>query len=127
VNFDFNIYTPPLFFNQRIFGLFLCSVHGCTHLWIGKPLQHFLNETVATQQWNCNVVTCSFSLTGFLDSFIGSVNVWQQNYEMREAALPHPWNEHLSPFQKLILVRLFQPDKVSEVTEYGVSFVLMVK
>ena len=65
------------------------------------------------------MVTCSSSsFTGFLDSFIGSVNVWQQNYEMREAALPLPWNERLSPFQKLMLVRLFQPDKVSEVTEY---------
>jgi hypothetical protein len=65
------------------------------------------------------VVTWSSSFTGFLDSFIGSVNVWQQNYEKRVAALPHPWNECLSPFQKLILGRLFQPDKVSEVTECG--------
>jgi hypothetical protein len=62
--------------------------------------------------------SCSF--TGFLDSFIGSVNVWRQNYDMREAALPHPWNERLSAFQKLILVRILQPDKVSEVTKYDV-------
>jgi dynein heavy chain len=65
------------------------------------------------------MVTCSSSLTGFLDSFISSVKVWQQYYDMKKAALPHPWNERLSPFQKLILVRLFQPEKVSEVTECG--------
>ena len=66
------------------------------------------------------ITCCSSSFTGFLDSFIGSINVWRQNYEMRVAELPHPWNKRLSGFQKLILVRVFEPDKVSDVTEYGV-------
>jgi len=91
--------------------------------WISGILNKW-NEMI----WNFSVVTCSLSsFTGFLDSFIGSVNVWRQNYEMRVAELPHPWNKHLSPFQKLILIRVFQPDKVSEVVQYGVWFVLLVK
>jgi hypothetical protein len=60
-------------------------------------------------------------LTGFLDSFISSVNVWQQYYDSQDIeniVLPHPWNKCLSTFQELIIVRVFRPDKVSGVTEH---------
>lgn len=54
------------------------------------------------------------AFSGFLDSFISSVKVWQKYYDVRKPVLPHPWNELLSPFQKLILVRIFQTDKLIE-------------
>jgi hypothetical protein len=59
-------------------------------------------------------------LTGFLDSFISSINVWKQYYDspdIQNAVLPHPWNKCLSTFQEIIIVRVFHPDKVSGVTE----------
>jgi hypothetical protein len=60
-------------------------------------------------------------LTGFLDSFNSSINVWQQYYDspdIENAVLPHPWNKCLSTFQEIIIVRVFHPDKVSGVTEH---------
>jgi hypothetical protein len=68
-------------------------------------------------------------LTGFLDSFISSVNVWQQYYDspdMKNTVLPHPWNKCLSTFQELIIVRVFHPDKVSGVTEHNSEWLHVV-
>jgi dynein heavy chain len=61
------------------------------------------------------VTHCHF-FTGFCDSFITSLKAWQQYYDcpdIEKAVLPHPWNKHLSTFQKLVVVRVFHPDKVS--------------
>jgi hypothetical protein len=69
-------------------------------------------------------------LTGFLDSFISSVNVWQQYYDSPDtenAVLPHPWNKCLSAFQDLIIVRVFRPDKVGGVTEHSSGWLHVVE
>jgi hypothetical protein len=60
--------------------------------------------------------------TGFHESFSSALKEWQQYYDCTDidkVELPQPWNKRLSAFQKLITVRLFHPDKVSEVPVFN--------
>ncbi|XP_021930622.1 dynein heavy chain 12, axonemal isoform X3 [Zootermopsis nevadensis] len=55
------------------------------------------------------------AFSGFRESFSSAVKAWQQYYDypdIDKAELPDPWNKCLSGFQKLIIVRLFHPDKL---------------
>ncbi|XP_069675994.1 dynein axonemal heavy chain 7 isoform X3 [Periplaneta americana] len=52
---------------------------------------------------------------GFLTSFTNSLQEWHDYYDIQEteeADLPSPWEKTLSNFQKLIIVRVFRPDKL---------------
>ena len=51
----------------------------------------------------------------FRQSFESSVGDWKRFYDDREphkALLPPPWNEKLTSFQKMIVLRCLRPDKV---------------
>ena len=57
----------------------------------------------------------SSSLQGFRRSFSGQLGDWKTYYDDREphkAALPAPWGERLTDFQKMIVLRCLRPDKV---------------
>jgi hypothetical protein len=113
LTFDFNIHssTPP----TSLWSIALLTPHMWLLLCMKTVAAFFARNSDSTIA-ELHVVTSCPSFTGFLDSFVSSMKVWKQYYDMRKAELPHPWNKRLSPFQKLILVRIFQPDKVSAVT-----------
>ncbi|PSN57350.1 Dynein heavy chain 7 [Blattella germanica] len=55
------------------------------------------------------------SFDGFVDSFKSSLEDWKIFYkEVRpdEIHIPEPWNKKLSNFQKLMIMRIFHPDKI---------------
>lgn len=52
---------------------------------------------------------------GYKDSFRNNLRSWQIIYDSNEPEteeLPAPWENKLTPFQKLIVVRLLRPDKI---------------
>lgn len=53
---------------------------------------------------------------GFKDSFVSKINLWKEVYddlEPHNKQLPGEWSEKLSPFQKLLVVRVLRPDKLT--------------
>jgi len=51
----------------------------------------------------------------FRQHFEGNIDVWKELYDDREphvAPIPEPWNEKLTDFQKMIVIRCLRPDKV---------------
>nr|CAD7201450.1 unnamed protein product [Timema douglasi] len=56
-----------------------------------------------------------FTLSGFLESFTSSLSEWKEFYDLANphlGKLPEPWEQSLTPFQHLIIIRIFRPDKV---------------
>ncbi|KAK9875370.1 hypothetical protein WA026_007765 [Henosepilachna vigintioctopunctata] len=52
---------------------------------------------------------------GFLNHFVGNHEAWKKLYDHIEPHtidFPAPWNERLNGFMKLIVIRLFRPDKI---------------
>ena len=59
---------------------------------------------------------CYHSLQGFRKSFTEQLGGWKSYYDDKEphkAAIPAPWGEKLTDFQKMIVLRCLRPDKVS--------------
>ena len=51
----------------------------------------------------------------FRKSFEENLSEWKRYYDDREphsAILPHPWNDELTDFQKMVVLRCLRPDKV---------------
>lgn len=48
-------------------------------------------------------------------SFVGNTHEWRKIYDSKEphrAPFPAPWSEHLTDFQKMMVIRCLRPDKV---------------
>lgn len=55
------------------------------------------------------------AFSGFRKSFERNLEDWKKYYDHREphlATLPQPWNDQLSDFQKMMVLRSLRPDKV---------------
>ena len=55
----------------------------------------------------------------FRKKFESSLDDWKLYYDEKEphfAMLPQPWNDKLTEFQKMIVLRCIHPDKVSLIT-----------
>lgn len=53
---------------------------------------------------------------GFLDDFRANVTAWKKFYDLmnpQDAPIPQPWEQKLTAFQKLIVMRMIRPDKVT--------------
>ncbi|XP_059054918.1 dynein axonemal heavy chain 12 [Achroia grisella] len=56
------------------------------------------------------------AFTGFKDQFISNINKWKEVYddlEPHNKALPAGWNDKLTVFQKLLVIRILRPDKLT--------------
>lgn len=56
-----------------------------------------------------------FSLPEFLPEFRKKLNAWHAVYEHKDPhtqTFPSPWDEKLSDFQKMIVIRCLRPDKL---------------
>lgn len=69
---------------------------------------------------------------GFTDSFTSNLSRWKSFYDSTDPvseSLPHPWEETLKSFEKLIILNAIRPDKVADgfkkfvTKEMGVEFV----
>ncbi|XP_076756861.1 dynein heavy chain at 62B [Xylocopa sonorina] len=55
------------------------------------------------------------SFVDFQASFLRNLNAWKQYYDLsnpENATIPHPWENSLTTFQKLIVTRMIRTDKV---------------
>ncbi|XP_076243987.1 dynein heavy chain at 62B [Calliopsis andreniformis] len=62
----------------------------------------------------CRVHTLP-SFSSFQKNFIGNLNAWKNYYDLlnpEDSPIPSPWEQTLTPFQKLIVVRMIRTDKV---------------
>lgn len=62
----------------------------------------------------CRVQTLP-NFTNFQFSFTRNVDAWKEYYDLlnpEKAPIPEPWEEKLTPFQKLIIMRMIRTDKV---------------
>ena len=53
---------------------------------------------------------------GLTEGFRGSGNEWRviyESFEPHKVAVPMPWNDKLSVFQKLLFIRCLRPDKIT--------------
>ena len=53
---------------------------------------------------------------GFRLQFKTQLDEWRRVYDSKEPqreTLPQPWNENLTEFQKMLVIRVLRPDKVS--------------
>ncbi|XP_022919154.2 dynein axonemal heavy chain 7 [Onthophagus taurus] len=78
-----------------------------------NPSDGWLND----KSWNeiCRVSDIK-AFAGFKDSFKSQLKAWQNLYDMiepQESPIPEPWDSKLTPFQKLIIIRLLRPDKIT--------------
>lgn len=58
----------------------------------------------------------------FPKNFVDNLTQWRQFYDEtnpEDAKIPEPWETRLSPFQKLIVVRIVRPDKVTEKVKFS--------
>ena len=55
------------------------------------------------------------SFKGFKDSFVKHVDEWKTLYDSQspqDHKMPEPWEDKLTPLQKLMVLRVLRPDKV---------------
>ncbi|KAG7202889.1 hypothetical protein KM043_010036 [Ampulex compressa] len=63
----------------------------------------------------CNIDKHLLAFNGLTNDIRSNTTAWkayQESETMLDNSLPEPWNEKLSEFQKLILVRTVRPDKI---------------
>lgn len=79
---------------------------------IPNPDSSWLTE----KSWDEICRMCDFKVfQGFRDDFIRNNKEWRLIFESKEPQkqiLPSPWNEKLSDFQKMLVIRCLRPDKV---------------
>lgn len=81
-------------------------------------------DTVPPYEWVSNKTWINLQLmerlpnfTGFIESLSQNVYQWKQFCEYNRhllPALPEPWTSKLVEFQKLIIIRIFHPNKVAQ-------------
>ncbi|XP_058790035.1 dynein axonemal heavy chain 7-like [Phymastichus coffea] len=89
-----------------------------------NPASPWLPEESWREICKISLISNSNSLTAFhglTHNFASSNTKWKRNYTSRktDCSLPAPWDNKLTSFQKLILIRILWPDKIiSKVTEF---------
>ncbi|XP_075981520.1 dynein heavy chain at 62B [Anticarsia gemmatalis] len=75
------------------------------------------NDWVPDKSWDeiCRISDLP-AFKGFSDHFVKNITKWQEVYddlEPHNKPLPTPWGDKLSWFQKLLVVRVLRPDKLT--------------
>lgn len=71
----------------------------------------------------CRVQTLP-NFANFQSSFTHDIAMWKEYYDLlnpEKAPIPEPWEERLTPFQKLIIMRMIRTDKVMIAVKYSFS------
>nr|CAD7578910.1 unnamed protein product [Timema californicum] len=81
-----------------------------------NPLKNRASSWLGDKSWDelCRVTHLP-AFYGFLESFTSSLSEWKEFYDLADphlGKLPEPWEQSLTPFQHLIIIRIFRPDKI---------------
>nr|CAD7398119.1 unnamed protein product [Timema cristinae] len=81
-----------------------------------NPLKNRASSWLGDKSWDelCRVIHLP-AFYGFLESFTSSLSEWKEFYDLADphlGKLPEPWEQSLTPFQHLIIIRIFRPDKI---------------
>jgi len=114
--------------DRQEFMFFLTGGVGLDNKVCWGPAQvHCLNSTakqipnpdsswLSDKSWDEICRMCDLpAFKTFRQHFESNINVWKELYDDREphvAPIPEPWNEKLTDFQKMIVIRCLRPDKV---------------
>ncbi|KAF2899450.1 hypothetical protein ILUMI_06724 [Ignelater luminosus] len=84
---------------------------------VENPIPNPASEWLSSKSWN---EICRLDLlpafNGYRKSFEENIARWQNVYDLSEpqdSPLPVPWENKLSEFQKLLVIRTLRPDKVT--------------
>ncbi|EDV21418.1 uncharacterized protein TRIADDRAFT_60039 [Trichoplax adhaerens] len=93
---------------------------------INNPYKNPASDWLAEKSWS-DIVGCNnlSNFDGFVEHFEANTPAWESYYNSKEPQsepLPEPWNEKLSEFEKLIVLRCFRKDKVPHaIREYIIN------
>ena len=78
-----------------------------------NPASDWLPE----KSWDeiCRVETLQ-NFNGYVESFRNNLADWKKFYDLmnpQNSVIPEPWESRLSAFQKLIVMRIIRPDKIT--------------
>nr|CAD7446891.1 unnamed protein product [Timema bartmani] len=81
-----------------------------------NPLKNRASSWLGDKSWDelCRVIHLP-AFNGFVESFTSSLSEWKEFYDLADphlGKLPEPWEQSLTPFQHLIIIRIFRPDKI---------------
>ncbi|CAG2053712.1 unnamed protein product, partial [Timema podura] len=81
-----------------------------------NPLKNRASSWLGDKSWDelCRVIHLP-AFYGFVESFTSSLSEWKEFYDLADphlGKLPEPWEQSLTPFQHLIIIRIFRPDKI---------------
>ncbi|KAF5300238.1 hypothetical protein FQR65_LT09192 [Abscondita terminalis] len=84
---------------------------------VDNPTPNPAGQWLCSKSWNeiCRVDTVP-AFAGFQKSFVEKVSAWKQLYDTAEPQtfpLPPPWDIKLNTFQKLLVIRMLRPDKIT--------------
>ncbi|CAH1393775.1 unnamed protein product [Nezara viridula] len=88
---------------------------------LANPLPNIAEHWLPKSSWDeiCRVDTLD-AFREFLDHFKKNLEQWHNFYELGAPAfndIPYPWNIQLTLFQKLIVFRIFRPDRLIPMIE----------
>ncbi|CAL8109272.1 unnamed protein product [Orchesella dallaii] len=80
---------------------------------VANPAKAWLSD----KSWDelCRMIDTSPVFSNFLVEFKKKLNHWRKLYEHEEPHLQHlpkPWQNHLTDFQKMLVIRCLRPDKL---------------
>ncbi|XP_048510723.1 dynein axonemal heavy chain 7 isoform X3 [Athalia rosae] len=117
VLYSFVLYSTILVATNEInrdeLTFFLSGGIGLTNT-AKNPASNWLSDKSWDEMCRANDTLPSFS--GFVNDFCINISHWQEFYDLinpQDASIPQPWEQKLSPFQKLIVMRMIRPDKVT--------------
>lgn len=84
---------------------------------LGNEIENPASSWLSDKSWDeiCRVGDLA-PFADFKKSFTQNINSWQKFYDLmspQNSPLPEPWESKLTIFQKLIVMRLIRPDKVT--------------
>jgi len=87
---------------------------------------------LSNKSWDeiCRIEDASPDFKNFIADFTTNISQWNEVYENKEphiSPLPAPWNDKLSAFQKMIVIRCIRPDKLVPMITKFVSDTLGAK
>lgn len=68
--------------------------------------------------------TQQFWFSGFRQSVASNIQAWKQFYDNTEpqtSPLPAPWEQNLTMFQRMVVIRMIRPDKVRNCVTFMVE------
>ncbi|KAK4876149.1 hypothetical protein RN001_012571 [Aquatica leii] len=84
---------------------------------VDNPIPNPASQWLSNKSWNeiCRVEKIP-GFDGFRKSFVQNISNFKQMYDLVEpqnSPLPSPWDKSLSLFQKLLVIRMLRPDKIT--------------